>query len=147
MRGKFANHIATVAASWSSSKGRVNCKFENDLWFIILIFYFGKEEEEEEEDAGSWCSDQQDGEFEAFSGEEDEGIEPKSLDTHSETEDEAAGSTAPEVAPPVSTLERKSGERRVEFRLPSRESSAEKEEGSGQLTRIFAEGGLLEELR
>jgi hypothetical protein len=137
--------------------------------------------EEEEEDAGSWCSDQQEGEFEAFSGdeEEDEGLEPKSLDTHSETEDEAgsappevvaaAGSAPPEVVAAASTLERKCGEKRVEFRLPSaekdeedgagrlareegrgrlaRESSAEKEEGRGQIARIFSEGGLLEELR
>jgi hypothetical protein len=130
--------------------------------------YFFKEEE----DAGSWCSDQQEGEFEAFSGdeEEDEGLEPKSLDTHSETEDEAgsappevvaaAGSAPQEVVAASSTLERKCGEKRVEFRLPSaekeeedgggrlaRESSAEKEEGRGQIARIFSEGGLLEELR
>ena len=144
---------------------------------IFLIFNIFKEVEE---DAGSWCSDQQEGEFEAFSGEEDEGLEPKSLDTHSETEEDEAGSAPPEVvaaagsAPPEvvaasSTLERKCGEKRVEFRLPSaekeeedgggrlareegrgrlaRESSAEKEEGRGQIARIFSEGGLLEELR
>jgi hypothetical protein len=137
---------------------------------LILNIFF---KEEEEDEAGSWCSDQQEGEFEAFSGEEDEGLEPKSLDTHSETEEDEAGSAPPEVvaaagsAPPEvvaaasSTLERKCGEKRVEFRLPSaekeeeeggagrlaRESSAEKEEGRGQIARIFSEGGLLEELR
>jgi hypothetical protein len=65
-------------------------------------------------------------------------------------------------------LERRNGEKRVEFRLPSREASAEREERpagpphlsgppasrllgrtepGGQLARIFSEGGLLEELR
>jgi hypothetical protein len=119
---------------------------------IFLIFNIFKEEEE---DAGSWCSDQQEGEFEAFSGdeEEDEGLEPKSLDTHSETEDEAgsappevvvaAGSAPPEVVAAASTLERKCGEKRVEFRLPSAEK--EEEEGEGRLAREEGGGRLARE--
>ena len=52
----------------------------------------------------------------------------------------------------VSTLERRTtSEKRVEFLLPSssssREVSSDREEGAGQLGRIFGEGGLLEELR